>query len=475
MSRYLSENQFEVYEQIGKGGFGVVYRGLDKVTKELVAIKQIDLEETDDLTGLLKEIKILKHCQLKQITRYHGCFIKGHKLWIIMELLDGGSCNELIHKSKTKGMDEKYIAILMREVLIALDYLHERGKIHRDIKAANILLNSQGDVKIADFGVSTELSNNLSRRRTFVGSPYWMSPEVILEEEYNTKADIWSLGITAIELAKGKPPLSNIPPMKALFEIPKNPPPELREDDMHPSFSNEFKQFVLLCLQKNPIQRPTAKKLLKTKFIMRSGKTSKLVDLLVTSDILSTSTEKPIPKYYVPTINNTLTNDNNSIKFDFDTIEKKVEELNIKSPLRESNVIITKKSPLGFKKDPLTVNYNLYNQVCSGEVLNKTPSPPLLKLSNHQKQQPQSDIFDLITTSITQLQQESNGKNIYPQEELDKLNQMAEIINSLKSTKVLSNLSTAISHSQANSPPPEAQSESASEKLLLKRWTDQYF
>ncbi|ODQ62188.1 hypothetical protein WICANDRAFT_25841, partial [Wickerhamomyces anomalus NRRL Y-366-8] len=271
--RYLSANQFEVYEEIGKGGFGVVYKALDKVTKCPVAIKQIDLESTDDIDSLQKEIKILSQCKLKQITQYFGCFVKGYKLWIIMELLDGGSCLDMLVAGPIR---EKCIAVLFKELLIALDYLHSNGKIHRDIKAANILLNSQGDVKIADFGVSTQLSNNLSRRNTFVGSPYWMSPEVILEEEYNFKADIWSLGITALELATGKPPLSNIPPMKALFKIPENDPPILEGQE----FSQDFKQFVALCLQKSPQNRPSAKRLMKTKFIQNAGKTSIVGDLI---------------------------------------------------------------------------------------------------------------------------------------------------------------------------------------------------
>ncbi|ODV71498.1 STE20 family serine/threonine-protein kinase, partial [Cyberlindnera jadinii NRRL Y-1542] len=272
--RYLSANQFEVYEQIGKGGFGVVYRGLDRVTKTPVAIKQVDLESTDSFQDLQKEINILSQCHLKQITKYHGCFVKGYKLWIIMEYMDGGSCSDLLRPGPFK---EKYIAILLRELLEALAYLHEKDRIHRDVKAANILLNSQGDVKIADFGVSTQLSSNLSRRRTFVGSPYWMSPEVILEEDYNCKADIWSLGITAIELATGKPPLSNIPPMKVLFQIPKHDPPRLEGDDWSP----EFKQFVAACLQRNPNKRPSAKRLLKlSKFIQSAGKSSSLKDLI---------------------------------------------------------------------------------------------------------------------------------------------------------------------------------------------------
>ncbi|KAH3667022.1 hypothetical protein WICMUC_005369 [Wickerhamomyces mucosus] len=330
---YLSENQFDVYEEIGQGGFGVVYRGLDKVTKKQVAIKQINLEATDNFEDLQKEIRILSQCHLKQITDYIGSFIKGYKLWIIMEYLDVGSCLDLLAPGPFK---EKYIAIILKEVLIALSYLHENGRIHRDIKAANILLHSNGDVKVADFGVSTQLSNNLSRRNTFVGSPYWMSPEVILEDEYNFKADIWSLGITAIEMAQGKPPLSHIPAMKVLFQIPENDPPSLHSSE----FSLDFKNFVQQCLQKNPNRRLSAKRLLQHPFLYKAGKCSILDDLIKkrqTWEVLNKDKLHKQKRFYEPTIieNN---DKENTIIFDFDDSNN----LNLhhtihKSPLSANN------------------------------------------------------------------------------------------------------------------------------------------
>jgi len=170
-----------------------------------------------------------------------------------------------------------YIAIILKEVLNGLKYMHSLGKIHRDIKSANILLASTGEVKLADFGVVGQLSDDVKKRQTVVGTPYWMAPEVIQGEQYDSLADIWSLGITAMEMALGRPPLSNVEAMKVLFLIVKRPPPFLRGN-----FSEDLKEFVELCLQKDPADRPTANELLETRFIQDAKSTQFLTELMKT-------------------------------------------------------------------------------------------------------------------------------------------------------------------------------------------------
>lgn len=230
-----------------------------------------------------------------------------------MEYLGGGSCLDL---AKVAPFGEAHVAVVCRELLLGLDYLHASGKIHRDIKAANILLSQTGKVKIADFGVAAQLTNIKSQRMTFVGTPFWMAPEVIQEEGYDFRADIWSLGITAMELINGEPPNAELHPMKALFHIPKAPPPRLDTN----KFSRDFKGFVAACLVKDPDYRPTARDLLQHRFIQRAGSVVLLRDLVEsTKHKQASQAESTKPKYYEESLKD-MSRSNEDEAWVFDTV-----------------------------------------------------------------------------------------------------------------------------------------------------------
>ncbi|KIK64780.1 hypothetical protein GYMLUDRAFT_131664, partial [Collybiopsis luxurians FD-317 M1] len=258
-------------EKLSTGSFATVYKAMHNETKEIVAIKQIDIEDFDDeLSEIQQEVACLAQCNSEYVTKYYGSFVVAYKLWITMEYLSGGSCLDLL---KPGPFSEAHIAVICRELLLGLDYLHSGGTIHRDIKAANVVLSSSGKVKLADFGCASQLTSTL--QRTFISTPFWMAPEVIRKGGHDAKADVWSLGITAIEMAKGEPPLREYHPMRALFLIPKVKPPVLEGP-----FSAAFRDFVSLCLTKDTDARPTASELLQHRFIGGARKTSYLTELI---------------------------------------------------------------------------------------------------------------------------------------------------------------------------------------------------
>lgn len=257
---------FEILAKLGEGSYGSVYKALDKRDGKIVAIKVLEVENEDN-ENMRREINILKECYSPFIVAYKGTYQKDNQVWIVMEYCVAGSICDLMAICE-KTLTEEQIAIVLRMALHGLAYLHNAKKIHRDIKSGNILLNHEGDCKLADFGVSAELTSTLAKRKTVIGTPYWMAPEVLQSAEYNGKADIWSLAITAFELAVGEPPHSNVHPMRAIFLIPTSDPPTLPNPE---KWSEDFKDFMRVCLQKNPANRPTAEELLKTHpFILKS-------------------------------------------------------------------------------------------------------------------------------------------------------------------------------------------------------------
>jgi serine/threonine-protein kinase 24/25/MST4 len=241
-----AETLYAKYERLGKGSFGEVFRGEELATGKPVAIKVLDLDtDDDDILDIQKEISILARCESEYITRYQGAYLSGSKLWIILDYCGGGSMRSILASGP---LSEDVISAVIKQVLLALVYLHKQvGIIHRDIKAANILLTEDGRVKLCDFGVAGQVTMNCLRRNSFVGTPYWISPEIIKRSQYDYKTDIWSLGITVIELATGNPPFAECDPRSAIFMISNSKPARLEGN-----FSPAIKEFVSFCLREDP-------------------------------------------------------------------------------------------------------------------------------------------------------------------------------------------------------------------------------
>ncbi|XP_063260681.1 serine/threonine-protein kinase 4 [Prinia subflava] len=268
------EEVFDVLEKLGEGSYGSVFKAIHKETGQVVAIKQVPVES--DLQEIIKEISIMQQCDSPHVVKYYGSYFKNTDLWIVMEYCGAGSVSDII-RLRNKTLTEEEIATIVQSTLKGLEYLHFMRKIHRDIKAGNILLNTEGLAKLADFGVAGQLTDTMAKRNTVIGTPFWMAPEVIQEIGYNCVADIWSLGITAIEMAEGKPPYADIHPMRAIFMIPTNPPPTFRKPEL---WSDNFTDFVRQCLVKSPEQRATATQLLQHPFVKSAKGVSILRDLI---------------------------------------------------------------------------------------------------------------------------------------------------------------------------------------------------
>eukprot|EP01137_Pigoraptor_chileana_P012322 Opistho-2@4281 len=268
------EEVFDMQEKLGEGSYGSVFKAIHKASGEIIAIKQVPVE--NDLQDIIKEISMMQQCDSPFVVKYYGSYFKDTDLLIVMEYCGTGSVADIMRLRK-KPLGEEQIAVVLENTLRGLDYLHGKRKIHRDIKAGNILLNTKGQAKLADFGVAGQLSDNMAKRNTVIGTPFWMAPEVIQEIGYDVKADIWSLGITAIELAEMKPPYADIHPMRAIFMIPTKPPPSFT----HPEkWSKAFVDFIAKCLVKNPEERASAKQLLEHPFIKGAKGVSVLSDVV---------------------------------------------------------------------------------------------------------------------------------------------------------------------------------------------------
>ncbi|PNJ06758.1 MAP4K1 isoform 4 [Pongo abelii] len=274
-------DHYDLLQRLGGGTYGEVFKARDKVSGDLVALKMVKMEPDDDVSTLQKEILILKTCRHANIVAYHGSYLWLQKLWICMEFCGAGSLQDIYQV--TGSLSELQISYVCREVLQGLAYLHSQKKIHRDIKGANILINDAGEVRLADFGISAQIGATLARRLSFIGTPYWMAPEVAavaLKGGYNELCDIWSLGITAIELAELQPPLFDVHPLRVLFLMTKSgyQPPRLKEKG---KWSAAFHNFIKVTLTKSPKKRPSATKMLSHQLVSQPGLNRGLIlDLL---------------------------------------------------------------------------------------------------------------------------------------------------------------------------------------------------
>ncbi|XP_043931390.1 mitogen-activated protein kinase kinase kinase kinase 2-like isoform X1 [Protopterus annectens] len=271
---------YELIQRIGSGTYGDVFKARFTKTSDLAAIKIVKLDPGDDITSIQQEIMMMKDCHHSNIVSYFGSYLRNNKLWICMEYCGGGSLQDIYHV--TGPLSEKQIAYVCRETLKGLHHLHARGKMHRDIKGANILITDKGDVKLADFGVSAEINASVAKRKSFIGTPYWMAPEVAAVEKkggYNQLCDIWAVGITAIELAELQPPLFDLHPMRALMVMSKSSfqPPKLKDKA---NWSPNLHHFIKHALTKNPKKRPTAEKLLQHPFLTQPLNRMVAIELL---------------------------------------------------------------------------------------------------------------------------------------------------------------------------------------------------
>ena len=269
---------FNDLREIGHGSFGAVYFArMSNNPREVVAVKKMSFtgkQSAEKWQDIIKEVKFLINLRHRNCVEYKGCYLKDQTAWLVMEYCLG-SASDIVEVHK-KPLKEEEIAAVCSDALCGLEYLHSLRRIHRDVKAGNILLTESGTVKLADFGSASIASP----ANSFVGTPYWMAPEVILamdEGQYDGKVDVWSLGITCIELAERKPPYFNMNAMSALYHIAQNESPSLNQNG---DWTDLFRSFVDSCLRKNPYERPTSGQMLKHAYITRTRSRDVILDLI---------------------------------------------------------------------------------------------------------------------------------------------------------------------------------------------------
>eukprot|EP00760_Papus_ankaliazontas_P002589 PhM_4_TR11166/c0_g1_i1/m.3027 len=267
---------FQITGVAGRGAFGAVVKARNKETNETVAVKMLNIGNLEDsVEDARREVAILKDCCHPNIVRYMGTYREKDELWITMEYCEAGSV-EKVFTTLGHPLREEEIAAICRGVLEALAYIHAMPALHRDVKSGNIFLTKDGQVRLGDFGVSAQLVSMLSRRNSFAGTTHWMAPEVIQEKEYDGRADVWSLGITAIEMAEMGPPMHHVHAMRVVQVIQRNPPPRLTNPAL---WSDTFNDFIAKCLVHNAASRPTAVQLLEHPFV-RDANVSVLRELV---------------------------------------------------------------------------------------------------------------------------------------------------------------------------------------------------
>ncbi|KFM09700.1 Serine/threonine-protein kinase PAK 7, partial [Aptenodytes forsteri] len=260
--------------KIGEGSTGIVCIATEKHTGKQVAVKKMDLRKQQRRELLFNEVVIMRDYHHENVVDMYNSYLVGDELWVVMEFLEGGALTDIVTHTR---MNEEQIATVCLSVLRALSYLHNQGVIHRDIKSDSILLTSDGRIKLSDFGFCAQVSKEVPRRKSLVGTPYWMAPEVISRLPYGTEVDIWSLGIMVIEMIDGEPPYFNEPPLQAMRRIRDNLPPRVK--DVH-KVSSVLRGFLDSMLVREPSQRATAQELLRHPFLKLAGPPSCIVPLM---------------------------------------------------------------------------------------------------------------------------------------------------------------------------------------------------